>query len=423
MVGPLQRRSKSIIDYSKYLPNDLWLEIFLLLPLDSIFTSKCVSKLWLSLLSKPSFITRRFNNFNTPELPWTLFLHLHRPVNRSISTVSLDIHSKFICGHDGFSFKFLPSKPSPYNKEDLIFLLASSNGLVLCSTRRYYQMRYYICNPLTKKWIVVPRRPPNAHHKWVINGFICESSSSLASTSYKVVRVPEFKDPLTNFEIEIYSSNVGEWNIYKVSCPHQVTMLYNFSNNVVSGPNGVLYWIEVGEIKIIAYNPNDNHNNNDENGEKCRLIDLPIREGVNYDREYIFGVSEGLISYSYTQSGELSIWVLEDDLITGGWIWHLVHEIELEDMLAENSEADWFINQLSMGLVTLKPLAFNPIDRNVVILGYEVSFIFAYNIETRRLKMLNISCNSHPSFDIYPTYGGELPFVPFVLTPKPTPIL
>ncbi|OVA04895.1 F-box domain [Macleaya cordata] len=204
----LQRRSKSsIIDYSKYLPEDVWIEIFSRLPLNFIFKFRCVSKLWLSFLSKPSFIIGIFNSLTSP--PWTLvyqlndnhFSHFYPIFDRQLfSTASPDVHFQFISRYDGFSFRFLP--------EEKIYLLASSNGLVLCSASLNYQSIYYVCNPLTKKWVSLPP-PTQSPPRLFLNGFICDSSSLTFTSTYKVLRIPEFKDPTTKFDLEIFSSDTG----------------------------------------------------------------------------------------------------------------------------------------------------------------------------------------------------------------------
>ncbi|OVA08918.1 hypothetical protein BVC80_901g43 [Macleaya cordata] len=114
--------------------------------------------------------------------------------------------------------------------------------------------------PLTKNLVSLPR-PRNSHGGEFLHGFIsCESSSLTSTTStYKVVRIPEFNKNSTKFDIEIFSSDLGEWKTYEISCPQEVTMLHPFASNVVTR-NGVLYWIEGGRNRIIAYELNKQKN-------------------------------------------------------------------------------------------------------------------------------------------------------------------
>ncbi|OVA11804.1 F-box domain [Macleaya cordata] len=404
-------KSSNNIDYATYLLDDIWFEIFLLLPLKSIFKYRCVSKLWLSLLSNPTFITKwiRFNNLSTS---WTLVFRIGSPEDHHLdiqtySTASLDLYSKFISNHDGFSFKFLQDKK---------FLLASSNGLVLCSTSLNKHKRYYVCNPLTKEWVSLPPSSQQYSDKWVINGFICESSSSFSSTStcYKVVRIPRFKKRTTKFHVEIFSSDTGEWNIYEVCCPGRVSWQCPLFSNVVTH-NGVMYWIG-GRNKIIVYDLNNN--NNKSAGHQCSFIDLPKGRG-RYDtfQNRCLGVSKGSICYGVLKISQktLSVWVLQEDYINGGWVWDLVHkDIDLKDMLAEINCCLLINGQLNAAEL-IRPLAFNPFDRNVVIFHCYM-FILAFNIQTRRYEVLH-SPHLIPNRRSFRTRHEDLPFV---LTPSPT---
>ncbi|OVA08924.1 F-box domain [Macleaya cordata] len=406
----------TIEDYNinnTYLSEDIMIEIFLRLPLEPILKFRYVSKFWFSLLNNSSFIIKwmRFNNFKPP--PWVFFYKLDRPVNESVSIVSPNLYSShFINNHDGFSFRFLNSKPLSLNKQEEIYLLASSNGLVLCSTKRYFDYRYYVCNPLTKQWVLLPLHYRARVNKPVLHGFICESSSSsltTKSTYYKVFRIPLFEKWSNDFILEIFSSNTGQWKKHKISCPQSVSMhfLYCKPSNVVS-LNGVVYWIE-GRYRIIAY---DLFNKKNANGDhQCRLINLPAEARVYVDDRFL-GQSEGFIGYSECFIGELSVWKLEDDFSRGSWDWRLVHSIRTVDMLPENFDDEVFKDLFPNYCFNLKPLAFNPVDQNVMILGYGSKSIFAYNMKTRILKLL-----SRDSYYYSSTASGVSPFV---LAPLPT---
>ncbi|OVA08921.1 hypothetical protein BVC80_901g47 [Macleaya cordata] len=232
----------------------------------------------------------------------------------------------------------------------------------------------------------------------------------MTPTSYKVVCIPEFKKyPSTEFDIEIFSYCLGEWNTYQVSCPQQVIWDYGLRKNLVIS-NGVTYWIE-GRNRIIAYDVTDNNIKN--GGHGCRLINLPEKKGDDKKYYECLGESEGFVSYSRCENGELSVWLLEEDYLSRGWVWRLVHNIKIKDMiLAENCDS-WFMDKLASGeMVNLDTLAFNPVDPNVLILAYPISIIFAYNIRTRLLKVF-VSYHHY----LFVTYGAV---PPLVLTPWPT---
>ncbi|OVA08927.1 hypothetical protein BVC80_901g60 [Macleaya cordata] len=352
----------------------------------------------------------------SPSRPWALFYNLNRPAVEFVSIASPDPHYQFVSAHDGFSFRFLYSVICPYNKEERLYLLASSNGLVLCSNSSAFQSKYYVCNPLTKEWVSLPP-PHQTPRAWVLNGFFCESSpSSLTSTSYKVVRIKECRvQPKTNFDLDLFSSDIGEWSSYKVSSPKEITFLYPFLSSVVCC-NGILYWIE-GRNRIIAYDLNHNNNNNKNGGCQCRLIDLPVL-GVGKYYGYLWEF-EGFISYSRCQSGQLSVWVLEKYL-NRGWVWRLVHKIEINDILTENFVGRRLKEIIEGGFfrrpayINLKPLAFDPVDPNVLILAYGGVqwYFFGYNMRSRSLQNFRQNCSSRCSL------AGEV--FPFVFTPSST---
>lgn len=113
----------------------------------------------------------------------------------------------------------------------------------------------------------------------VFMGLICASSSS--EMGYKVIRIPQFCKAKRNFNIEIYSSDLGNWTAYEVSCDQEVSMpeLLRRRNTNMVGVNGVFYWNESKDNRILAL---DIKNNNIEdtggdsgNQQHCRVIVLP----------------------------------------------------------------------------------------------------------------------------------------------------
>ncbi|XP_026396618.1 F-box protein At3g26010-like [Papaver somniferum] len=254
-------------------------------------------------------------------------------------------------------------------------------------------MIYYVCNPLTKKWVSLPPPPPPRERNWVVTGFHCDdrSSSSVISTSYQVFRIPKF-EPAKQFKVEIFSSDSGEWNTHQVSSPKDITWDYSSYNNVITH-NGVLYWIQT-QNRVLAYNFR-NSSNGDSCGNQCRLIDLPDVESTEnepdhgdfyYSRQCL-GVSEGMNCYGRITRMDmtLSIWVLDEE-------WKLLHKGEVpHDMLAE-IESRLTGGYSSDTITQIQFLGFNPVDQNVVVLGPKNN-IWSYNIRTQGYQQL-----CHPSF-------------------------
>ncbi|XP_026450225.1 F-box protein At5g07610-like [Papaver somniferum] len=218
--------------------DDVWFEFCLRLPLTEIFKFKCVSKVWLSILSNPHFINKWY------KLNYSLWMLIHgtslaKPnPTASLATGSFTLscpklNSQFICYHQsvsGFSLRFVNQKHELKNTN--LYIIGSNNGLVLCTTDHSSQNNYYVCNPLTKKWVSLP--PPPRDAIIVHTGFTCESS--LTSTSFKVIRV----DDGATFKIDIFSSALGKWNVYNVLRPHGAIQGCSIHDNYVAH-NGVFF--------------------------------------------------------------------------------------------------------------------------------------------------------------------------------------
>lgn len=239
----------------------------------------------------------------------------------------LESHSQFVSHHQNdLSFRFLKSNfPNPRGTK--LNLVGSSNGLFLCGTNlsnQNHQIHYYVCNPLTQKWVLLPPPPPPppaaiGFGMTAVTGFICDDKCflpSLVSASYNVVRIPKFGVAAKEFEVEFFSSDLGEWYIYDVSCPHYVTWDYNICDNLVTC-NGFLYWFQKRTSKILVVSGTG--------GNECRLIDMPDQsmDGCHKFGGLCISESEGSICYASLKETEmsLSVWVLEGD---GDW--YMLHK-------------------------------------------------------------------------------------------------
>ncbi|XP_026444848.1 putative F-box/kelch-repeat protein At4g22430 [Papaver somniferum] len=293
-----------------------------------------------------------------------------------------ELNSQFISHHQsGFSFRFLNQEHELSNTTSFrsgLLIIGSSNGLVLCTNDHLVQKTYYVCNPLTKRWVLLP--PPPTSRFFVVAGFTCEEepcSSSLVSTGYKVIRVPMFLGEST-FKVEILSSDLGGWNIYDVVCPPNTKWKISLSDNLVTR-NGVFYWLQKRNCKILIFSVKKN-NKNRICGSECNSINLPdlVMDDEDKHSSHFLGESEGLICYAVVKYTErsLSVWVLEED-------WYLLHkDTKFYDVLAQRESS-------LIGVESAIPvLGFNPFDKNEVILGYE-KYIWAYNIRTKKYEQLS----------------------------------
>lgn len=327
--------------------------------------------------------------FNSKSLPWIQY-HTITPCYHDFHPFKFrnaysDSHSQFISRNDyGFSFEFLTN-----GKRDELFLLGSSNGLVLCvyPWELTHLDRYHVCNPLTQKWVSlpIPRRYFGAG-RYEYSGILCENPFS-ESCCYKVVSIPRFTSS-KKFNVDVFYSDLGEWRNFDVSCDQDVSEGFGSDKNVIC-VNGVLFLLE-GRDRMSVYNVNQNSGSNEH---RCSLINLPgptftWQEFDEFDDEFnIFngrtlGESEGRICYAGTRVTRrqitVTVWVLDEDN------WKVLHkDILVRDTLAE-------ICLRTCDVSRIKVSGFSPIDCNVVLLGCGV-WGWWYDIKTGNFEELGHS--------------------------------
>ncbi|KAL3650397.1 hypothetical protein CASFOL_006800 [Castilleja foliolosa] len=209
--------------------DDLLTAIFLRLPIKSLLRFELVSKHWHSLITNPTF--RRLHN---PNPATGLFLHC------------LSYRARPWIEY--FPFSGLKSKP-PLRKLKFakdssgIKIVHSCNGLLLCSSfkARDHNRKYYVHNPTTNKFLVLPKLDIQSGVSSKIRGMSLAFDPA-KSPYYKVVSVQvygldygEYK-----YQIEVYSSDTGSWR----KCCKTSKARVNFENGVYW--NGSIHWTSNG---------------------------------------------------------------------------------------------------------------------------------------------------------------------------------
>ena len=199
-------------------------EILSRLPCRLALQCKSISKRWYSLISDPSFIRGFCHRHRNYSDPFTLLLQYHRNI-LVVPSENSDLYLH--CCGGGFDFlNFLPCIER--GRENFPYRIKAAFNDLLLVCRNVPPMHslpcfteYYICNPLTKQWLMLPSR----RTRIVMVGFICEPYSqqelAIANYRYKVVRwiFPSFESNTSELEMEIFSSGTGEWSNFVVSLP------------------------------------------------------------------------------------------------------------------------------------------------------------------------------------------------------------
>uniref|UniRef100_A0A2N9EDJ8 F-box domain-containing protein n=1 Tax=Fagus sylvatica TaxID=28930 RepID=A0A2N9EDJ8_FAGSY len=306
------------------LPDAMLFEILSRLPCRLALQCKSISKRWYSLISDPSFIRGFCHRHRKYSDPFTFLLQCGIDVVFVPSENSdLYLHC---CGGEFDFLNFLPFMERP-RKICPCRIEAAFNDLLLVSREvpPICFTEYYICNPLTKQWLMLPSR----RTRIVMVGFICEPYSdkelAIANYRYKVVRwicCPfESKFYTSELQMEIFSSETGEWSNFVVSLPRgrrfnpiwsNIKRIIDIKRIIEAGVvacNGMLHWLDVDrEDKMIegfvAFDPWDVDEEDkmieavvvfdpfNENAEQClRYIDPPIE--FLRDKHFSFGVFQG----------------------------------------------------------------------------------------------------------------------------------
>ncbi|PRQ41755.1 putative F-box domain-containing protein [Rosa chinensis] len=456
-LGRYSKRSKhssKVMITIDDLPDLVFFDILLRLPLKSATQCKCVSKHWFALISSHYFLSRflSLQYDNQKSLPSTLIFWDTENQTKIFSISKLSMFKK-----GRFSLNFLPRYQSAAHEKQLAFrpvVVGSCNDLVLCCATTYSQRDYYICNPYTKQWVVLP---PVPHCRLQVRvGFICEpyyyrNPREENNTSYNIhlnvdyryaiVRIlepVELRSNVFSFEllVQIFSSETGKWTELVVLSPRR----YCF-DHLVNNPGlvykGMLYWSSKCDGYMIGLDPffnnttksnisnfnNTTNISNTNDHRQCHVIDFPNGEpgSISVSRGgclRMHRVSEVEVA-RFRDEYVASVWEMKDDgehNVDGGRAgkWCLISTISLDRIGSENpliTEWSPLIRRRAWGL------AFDPNDDDILYLElydlYEKSdhHIVTCNIRTKTLKVAKTT-----------SIRGVIGVIPFTVPWLPTPV-
>lgn len=198
-----------VYDLSHF-PDSALLEILIRLPVRSMFRYKCVSKQWLSLISHPScskfYVSRRLNASS----PFRMFYrYVYVPEFREVlRRLRPDVYVS-----REFSVLYLSSLEEQ-QQSDQFKILAVSNGLVMFCLLG--PLVYYVCDPVTRQWVSLPRGRQNAliHHPVFFGeGLVSRVNEDNVVTSYRAVRVECILGESSYINLETFASETSVWTI------------------------------------------------------------------------------------------------------------------------------------------------------------------------------------------------------------------
>ncbi|KAL5728356.1 hypothetical protein ACHQM5_001449 [Ranunculus cassubicifolius] len=294
--------------------DDVTTEILLRLPMKALFRCKFLSKKWNHFITYDTFFHQNYISRLKDGSPLMLGFFFHGAHGNQSYNVGEDkVHFLPTC-LEGSKLKSqnkswgAPSLPDKFDEslcflcDGNVFIVASSNGFLLCCLEEYFPTSYYVCNPITKEWVSLPKSKMTS--RYVPTGFICEGNyPCLKLVHYKVVRGlwPHPRVFSNNLTIEIFDSISFEWKVVHVTHPSSFHL--HFHNPCVIINRGKVHWLAYTDARFrccLVYN---------QKKEGLQLIQVPGEKQVSNDQ---FGESDGYVIYARHDTNDLEIWLLRE---------------------------------------------------------------------------------------------------------------
>ncbi|CAI9107134.1 OLC1v1006425C1 [Oldenlandia corymbosa var. corymbosa] len=223
---------------------------------------------------------------------------------------------------------------------------------------------------MNKQWFTLPPAPKYLSED-VSVGFITQLEAGCTSVSFKVVLLHCRAKIRTSLELEVFSSETGEWIAYSIKSDLSVLGSGRLSGVYL---NNYLHWIGRG-LGIIAYDPY---------GSPDTFRFIPFPDGFNSSskrgRRSLCGVQQGCLMlcemlgvFDLEGFSHFKIWVLEDYKANR---WLMKHSIKKEDVIVDD--------KLLVKKLWVEPAAFHPYDPDVIYLALDGFDLVSYNTRTRR---------------------------------------
>lgn len=303
------------------------------LPAKSLTRCKLVSKEWCRKIQTPflahqqSFYFKHISGF------------FRQSSGEKPSFISLDQDAY---GVPSSSLSFLPEP---------VDLITTCNGL-LCCRSRLGDLDYYICNPATKEWRILPK-PILYHGPETAVALAFEPTLLNFASHYELVCAVTLMDQEV-LCFEIYSSRSDSWRCCETVCSEPEGLALNVDGSYMKG---IVYW-ETKLGAVLAFHVMD---------EEYGIIDLPWSCGPTGALTVIRGELSYLLP-SRQEDGTSMVKVYGDVGMSLKWEFHL--NLPAKEYNYEFCQVKAFVND----------------DTLILVLGEKV---IAYNVREQTVKQLS----------------------------------
>jgi F-box interacting protein len=317
------------------LPGNVIADILLTLPVKTIIHCKCVCKNWYGYVSESYFV-----NLHLSRSPAGVMIHHNcQPVSFRDSRVDEPGVLKWLeieregddtrLHHDPVTSVDLNLEPTFHNTS--LLQVGSVNGLVCLWQYFNYHDNTYICNPITREYMILSRQRYYREEQYatIVYGF----GVGLLTKEYKVIRIfqTDLQPYLTSvrprlIEAEIYTLGTGQWR----SLGHVPYWITEFQN----GPflNGCVHWTfrdEPSPEGFYAF---------DFDKETFQLFPSPPYEERHGNiRWQSLGVLKGCLCQCDSSAVKFTIWVMKEYGIKKSW-----HK---EVVIKQSISMDWLVRE------------------------------------------------------------------------------
>ncbi|KAL0290244.1 UNVERIFIED_CONTAM: F-box protein [Sesamum angustifolium] len=234
----------------EFFPDEVVLQILARLPIKSVFRAKCVCKLWYKLISDKYF-TRLYNEVSVRNL--MVLVEISEPSSESRSSLILVDNLR---GVSEFSLTFI---------NDRLKIRASCNGLLCCSSIPDKGV-YYVCNPMTKEYRLLPKsreRPvsrfyPDGEATLAREDFYMFGFDSVSNKWRKFVTFQDDHFMHMKWNRVVFTNGALHWLTASCSCvlvldlDSEVWRKMSLPNQVISGNGTRIYLLEFdGRLSVV----------------------------------------------------------------------------------------------------------------------------------------------------------------------------
>ncbi|GKD24508.1 F-box associated domain containing protein, partial [Tanacetum coccineum] len=325
------------------LPGNVIADILTRLPVKTIIHCKCVCKKWREYVSESYFV-----NLHLSRSPAGVMIHHNcQPEDFTYQRVDEPGVLKWLeieregddthLHHDHVTSVDLNREPAFHNTS--LLQVGSVNGLVCLWQYYNYHNNTYICNPITREYMILPRQRYYRQEKYatVVYGF----GVGLRTKEYKVIRI--FQTDLLPYlnsvwprliESEIYTLGTGQWR----SLGHVPYWLTEFHGPFL---NGCVHWT----FRDQTFRDQYSHSPEgiyafDFDNETFHLFPSPPFEEIHGNIScQKLGVLKGCLCQCDSSAIEFTIWVMKEYGIKKSWHKEVVIKQSISPGL------DWLIHE------------------------------------------------------------------------------